>query len=170
MTDGLLKYVSFELDRHLYGFDIQIVKEVNPSTQITPVPRSAPHIRGLVNIRGQVVLVIDIAVLFGHGSRPISASSQIVILKTGAEIKRLRLAGPHLRSEQYGDKPVGFLVDRIGDVIQVEAATPPHLAEGDARYVRGVVHLDNRLLVVLNAAEMLAVDALAARPQGRPAS
>ena len=159
MSDSLLHYVSFELERRLYGFDIQIVKEVNPHTVITPVPRSAPHLRGLVNIRGQVILVIDIAVLLGHPSRPVTATSQVVILKTGPEIKRLRRAGKHLLSDRFGDKPVGFLVDRIGDVMTVAedrlGAAPPHLTECDARYVQGVVHLEDRLLVILNAAEML---------------
>jgi purine-binding chemotaxis protein CheW len=159
VSDGTRQYVSFELDGGLYGFDIQTVKEVNPSTHVTFVPRSPPHIRGLVNIRGQVVLVIDIAVLLGRGLRPITSSSQVVILKTCQEIRRVRSLAKDLSPERFPDKPVGFLVDRIGDVVAVEEgrlqATPPHLDEGEAKYVQGVVHLDNRLLVVLNAVEML---------------
>lgn len=158
MIDGTRQYVSFELDRGLYGFDIQTVKEVNPSTDITFVPRSPQHIRGLVNIRGQVVLVIDIAVLLGRELRPITASSQVVILKTAQEIRRVRALAKELSPERFPDKPVGFLVDRIGDVITVDAGRletpPPHLGDGEARYVQGVVHLEDRLLVVLNAVEM----------------
>lgn len=159
MSNASLRYVSFELAGNLYGFEIQIVKEVNPHTGITPVPRSAPHIRGLVNIRGQVVLVIDIAVLFGRPPRPVTVTSQVVILKTASEIKRLRRVNMNVSPERFGDKPVGFLVDRIGDVVTLEAErlepAPSHLAECDARYVQGVVHLEDRLLVILNPAEML---------------
>jgi purine-binding chemotaxis protein CheW len=158
VINGSRQYVSFELDRGLYGFDIQTVKEVNPSTHITFVPRSPQHIRGLVNIRGQVVLVIDIAVLLDRGLRPITASSQVVILKTAQEIRRVRSLAKELSPEQFPDKPVGFLVDRIGDVITVDdgrlEAPPPHLRDGEARYVQGVVHVEDRLLVVLNAVEM----------------
>lgn len=159
MSNGTRQYVSFELDRGLYGFDIQTVKEVNPTTQITLVPRSLPHVRGLVNIRGQVVLVIDIAVLLGRGLRPVTGSSQVVILKTSQEIRRVRALARDLSPERFPDKPVGFLVDRIGDVVTVEEgrleATPPHLGECEAKYVQGVMHLEDRLMVVLNAVEML---------------
>jgi purine-binding chemotaxis protein CheW len=159
VSDGIRQYVSFELDRGLYGFDIQTVKEVNPSTDITFVPRSPPHIRGLVNIRGQVVLVVDISVLLGRGVRPITSSSQVVILKTSQEIRRVRSLAADLSPERFPDKPVGFLVDRIGDVIAVQEgrvqSTPPHLDEAEAKYVQGVVYLDDRLLVILNAVEML---------------
>ena len=159
MIDGTRQYVTFELDRGLYGFDIQAVKEVNPSTQVTFVPRSPQHIRGLINIRGQVVLVVDIAVLLGRGPRPITSLSQVVILKTAQEIRRVRSLAKDLTPARFPDKPVGFLVDRIGDVLTVEEggllATPPHLNDCETKYVQGVVQLPDRLLVVLNAVEML---------------
>ncbi len=153
------QYVSFELAGGLYGLDIRIVKEVNANTDVTRVPLSPKHIRGLVNIRGQVVLVIDIAVLFGHEPLTITGQSQIVVLKTVQEIARLRYADDDLAFDGLGDKPVGCLVDRVGDVVQVNAADlsppPPHIPETIARHVEAVVRLDDRLLVVLQPAEML---------------
>lgn len=159
MSNEVRQYVTFQLDGGLYGFDIQAVKEVNPSTQITFVPRSAQHIRGLINIRGQVVLVVDIAVLLGRAPRPITGQSQVVILKTAQEIRRVRSLAKDLAPARFPDKPVGFLVDRIGDVLTVEAggllAPPPHLNDWEAKFVQGVIQLPDRLLVVLNAVEML---------------
>jgi purine-binding chemotaxis protein CheW len=159
VSNGTRQYVTFELDRGLYGFDIQAVKEVNPSTQITFVPRSPQHIRGLINIRGQVVMVVDIAVLLGRGLRPVTSFSQVVILKTAQEIRRVRSLAKDLSPVRFPDKPVGFLVDRIGDVITVEDGgllqTPPHLNDCETKYVQGVVQLPDQLLVVLNAVEML---------------
>ncbi|OGV71984.1 MAG: hypothetical protein A3K19_22180 [Lentisphaerae bacterium RIFOXYB12_FULL_65_16] len=159
MAEGMRQFVSFELDRRLYGLPICAVKEVNPNTQVTPVPRSPQHIRGLVNIRGQVVLVIDTAVIFGWPRRPITESSHILILKTAQEVQRIRNLDGGMRAERFSDKPVGFLADRIGDVVTVDAAAleppPPHLPESIVRYVEGVVRLGDGLLVVLNAPELL---------------
>lgn len=159
MSNGTRQYVSFELDGRLFGLDIRIVKEVNPNTRIAHVPRSPAHIRGLVNIRGQVVLVVDVSVVFGRGARPITESSQIVILKTTQEIQANRNLDGSVSPGWFSDKPLGFLVDRIGDVLTVErgelSPPPPHLEEAISRFVEGVVGVDDRLLVVLNAAEML---------------
>lgn len=160
MVDSCIReFVSFELEGELYALDIRAVKEVNPNCRIAPVPRSPDNIRGLVNIRGQVVLVLDIAVTFGRDARPITRDSQIVILKTSQELKRIRGLSEAVAAERFSDKPIGFLVDRIGDVITVDAAriedAPPHLAKCNARFVSGVVYMDDRLLIALDPAEML---------------
>ena len=61
---------------------------IHPDISITEVPLSKEHIRGLVNIRGQIVLVMDISVIFGHEPLSITDDSQLVILKTAQEISR----------------------------------------------------------------------------------
>jgi len=159
VNDKVRQFVSFQLEGNLYGLDIRIVKEVNLNTSICPVPRSSRQIRGLVNIRGQVVLVVDIAVVFGRPPRPITNTSQVVILKTIQELKRIQDLDVRLLPEKHCDKPIGFLVDKIGDVITLEESQiggpPPHLKECNARFVEGVAHVDERPLVILVAAEML---------------
>ena len=139
--------------------DIRVVKEVNPKVDIVPVPRSPDYIRGLVNIRGQVALVMDLAVLFGHAPLTIGERSKIVILKTAQEIERLRNTAGDIDSVGYSDKPTGILVDRIADVIPVHnadlAAVPPHTSQSMARFVNGVVQLEKKLLIVLDAPEIL---------------
>lgn len=155
-----LQFVSFFLDGQLYGLDIRLIKEVNPNTEITPVPRTPRSVRGLVNVRGQVVLVIDIAAVFGRPSRPITPDSQVVILKTAHELAGLREPGDELDAERLGERPVGFLIDGVGDVVTIpidEVKPPPlHLDDGRSRYYAGVVRVDERLLVILNAGELLA--------------
>ena len=157
----LLQFVSFYLEDRLYGLDIRIVKEINPNLQISPVPRTPRHIRGLVNIRGQVVLVMDFAVMLGRTPRPVSDDSKIVILKTAAEIRNLRGAGTPLEGVLFGSKPVGLLVDRIGDVVTVAAddlePAPQHLDEHKARYFTGVVRQDDELQMILDAGVMLSL-------------
>jgi len=143
----------------LYGLDIRVVKEVNANTDITGVPLSSPYVRGLVNIRGQVVLVIDIAVLFGHDPLTITDNSEIVVLKTVQEMQRLRDTDGLLGFKGAGDKPIGCLVDRIADIAVAEtyelANTPPHIPQSVARHVEGVIRLKKRLLVVLNPGQIL---------------
>lgn len=154
--------VTFEVNGNLYGLDIRTVKEINPTVEITRVPRTSLHIRGLVNIRGEVVLVLDVAVILGGTPQSVGETSQVVILKTSEEIRKVRGLDDEVDPRPFGDKPVGFLVDRIGDVISVPAGqlepTPPHVAEARARCYHGVVQLGGALLVMLDPCEMLARD------------
>jgi len=160
MSSGSTRqYVSFDVDGRRYGLDIRIVKEVNPNTNITAVPRSPSHIRGLLNVRGQVVMVIDIAVVFGRPPQRTTDDSHVIILKTPQEIQRVRNLPDNLAPEKFSDRPIGFLADRISDVVTTEESglqeVPPHLAEANARYVEGVVGIDEGLMLVLAAAELL---------------
>lgn len=154
-----MKFLSFYISDHMYGLEIQIAKEVHPDISITEVPLSKDHIRGLVNIRGQIVLVMDISVIFGHEPILITDDSQLVILKTAQEIRNISSINIPVDSNQFGDKPVAFLVDRIGDVITIQESmiepAPPHLPVNNAAYVKGVVKLEDNLFVILNAEEML---------------
>lgn len=158
----MVQFISFDLGGTFYGLDVLVVKEVSANTELTPVPRAAGHVRGLVTIRGEVVLVVDVAVVFGRKSRPVTPDSRIIILRTAPELRRSRFAESGADPTVFGDKPAGFLVDRIGDVLTLEedavAPPPPHLKREAARFVQGVVHLEGRTLVVLNAVEVLAGD------------
>ncbi len=152
-----VQLVSFSLEERQYGLDVRIVKEINPLVSITPVPLAPPMIRGLVNIRGQVVLVMDLAVVFGREARPLTIDTKIVILKTASELKNVR-AGAELNIA-LGDKPVGFVVDHINDVIGVPSAevepVPPHLEAANARFFDGVVRLGDELMMILDPREVL---------------
>ncbi len=153
------QFISFYLEGRLYGLDIRIVKEINPNTRLTRVPRTAPHIRGLVNIRGQVVLIMDMAVIFGRQPRPVTEQSQTVILKTAAEIRAVRDLASAIDPAPFGERAVGFLVDRIGDVTGVAAnavePVPPHVEEANARYFDGVIHKPEGLQMILDAGALL---------------
>jgi chemotaxis signal transduction protein len=106
-----------------------------------------------------VVLVKDIAIMFGRAPRPITDDSHIIILKTSTELAAVSTLGARFNSEVYGDKPVAFLVDRIGDVVTVPASdmepAPLHVDEANAGYFAGVVYLGDRLQVILEAGTML---------------
>jgi purine-binding chemotaxis protein CheW len=164
---GSPEFVSFWLDERLYGLDIHVVKEINPNVAIAPVPHAPPHVRGLVNIRGQVVLVMDIAKIFGGEQRPVTPESQVIILKTAAEIRNLRTLVAEIDATPFGDKPVGFLVDRIGDVVRPETLkpAPPHLSEENSRFVLGVANPDGELQIILSAGNLILCDSGGAVPR-----
>ncbi|MHC4472673.1 MAG: chemotaxis protein CheW [Planctomycetota bacterium] len=163
---GNAEFVSFWLEGQLYGLDIRVVKEIDPNVDIVPVPLAPSHVRGLVNIRGQVVLVMDIAKIFGGPPRPITEESQIIILKTAPEIRNLRALGAEVDIAPFGEKPIGFLVDRIGDVVRVPARAlkpaPPHLSEENARFVMGVANPDEEFQIILNAGDLILGDSIVA--------
>jgi purine-binding chemotaxis protein CheW len=156
---GVVQFVSFVVEERLYGLDIRVVKEINPNVAITAVPHAAPHLRGLVNIRGQVVLVIDIAVVLGRAPRPITEDSHIVIVKTTAELMRIETPWTGAQLARFGDKPTAFLVDSIRDVVTVAASSiepvPAHLGDANAKFFDAVVRLGDHIQVILNPQELL---------------
>jgi len=162
------EFVSFYLDERLYGLDIRFVKEIHPNVSIVPVPLSPDHIRGLVNIRGQVVLTMDISVVFGRSRRPFTDTSQVIILTTASEIRSVRGLPDGLDLGPFGDKPVGFLVDRIGDVTRVTRNSlmpaPAHLGVENERFVSHVANPDGDLQIILDARELLLGDRTGGKP------
>jgi chemotaxis signal transduction protein len=151
---GHYQFVSFCIDSQWYCFDIRLIREVNQNTDIMEIPLSEAYIRGLVNIRGQVVLVLDLNVLLGASPCSISATSQIIILKTSTEISETIQEDSQHLIEAFGDKPICFIADDIGDVITAtseEIELPPqHLPEKHAGSFDAVILRNGILYSVLN--------------------
>lgn len=145
------QYVSFNLDRHLLGIDIQLVREIIRNVDFTPVARAPHGVRGLLNLRGQIITVLDLGPSLGLPLREIGATSRCLILKSPEDVAPLVEAG--LVDEAPAGEAVGLLVDSISDVIrpgEQGVDPPPANANGiDADHLRGVVRLDGRLLLVL---------------------
>ena len=143
------QFCSFRLAGRLYGVDILDVKEINPETVFTPIFHAPEEVRGYVNIRGQINLVLDLRRLLGFDPRPIDQDSRIVLFK------------PHV-GENYG-----VLVDQVGDVVSVSQdriedrrADSQGVPEGrerrnELRAARGVCKLEKELLVILDARAFL---------------
>lgn len=146
----MTQYATFTVGERLLGLDIMGVREIIRVSDLTPVPRADAAIRGLLNLRGQIVTILDLAVRLGHPQPPITDASHIVILKADA----------HLQSAK-GDAMdlVGLLVDAIADVVEAhdsEAEPPPaNLSEAEERFVSGVIKTEAGLLVLLNLPELL---------------
>ncbi len=156
------QYATFNLDQSLFGMDILQVKEINQVLDITPVPLAPPFVRGLINLRGQIVTILDLGARVGLSPRNIGPDSHNVILKTNAELAAIRtlVDAGHL---QTSPDMIGLLVDGIGDVVEGQesqmAPPPANMGELEGRFVEGVLKLENELMVLLNTQELLRVDA-----------
>ena len=127
------QYCTFELGGRLYGVGIEHVQEVLREQDMTVVPLAPSFVRGLINLRGEIVPALDLRARLGL---PASAgASSNMVLRTDSGL-------------------VSLLVDAIGDVLEVREAdvepTPPSLSGPARRLLLGVVQLERRLLHVLD--------------------
>jgi purine-binding chemotaxis protein CheW len=134
------QFCTFFLDGLRFGVDVQKVQEVVPYQPMTRVPLAPPTVRGLLNLRGQIVTGIDLRRRLELPERPEGSLPINVVL----------------RGE---DSPVSFLVDEIGEVIELSAddcEPPPDTLRGRAReLIQGVYPLADELLLILDTGKTL---------------
>jgi purine-binding chemotaxis protein CheW len=129
------QFCTFFLNDQFLGVPVEQVQEVIRFQEMTRVPLVPAVIRGLINLRGQIVMAIDLRRRFGMKERPQSELPMNVVVRTD-------------------DGAVSFLVDEIGDVLEVEETSfepSPDTMEQGRELIRGVYKLDGRLLLVLDA-------------------
>ena len=148
-------FITLKIDQYLFGIDVVFVREVNRYIDISPVSLAPDFITGLMNLRGQIVTIIDPGVKLDLGKTEIKETSRCVVMKNGSEIT-------HSKTGIALNETVGILVDAVGDIIIVEEEAieplPPNLTEFDNDYISGVVKLDNELLLILKIDSLLKND------------
>jgi purine-binding chemotaxis protein CheW len=136
----LRQFCTFFVDGLRFGVDVQQVQEVVPYQALTRVPLASGVVRGLLNLRGQIVTGIDLRRRLELPDSPAADSPMNVVLRSG-------------------DSPVSFLVDQVGDVIEVASDTcepPPETLHGRVReLIQAVYPLPEELLLVLDTAKTL---------------
>jgi purine-binding chemotaxis protein CheW len=136
-----IKVIVFGLANEEYGIEVEKVRTIERMIPITRVPKTPAFIKGVINLRGVVLPVIDLRGRFGLSETEPTENSRIVIVAVN-------------------DLEVGFIVDAANDVIDIDSDSidnPPEVVGGiQAKYLRGVAKLsENRLLIMLNLAEVL---------------
>lgn len=143
------QYLSFFMGGEEYAVEILRVKEIMAHIPLTRLPETAPFIRGVMNLRGCVVPVVDLAVRFGLGEVPITKSTCIVILEVRVESDTL---------------VVGVMADAVKQVIEFgddEIQAPPSIGTGVKReYLRGLGPADNGFVMILDADRIFLHDEL----------
>ena len=137
------RYCSFFLGDLLFGIEVERVQEVIRPQQMTPVPLASAVVRGLINIRGQIVAAIDLAHRLELDTQASDQSMNVVITR--------------------GKRTVSLLVDRIGEVLECDQADfepPPDTLERSVRdLIRGAFKLEKRLLLLLDTDRVMAFSA-----------
>lgn len=154
------QFATFYIGENLFGLDVLLVREINRNLDFTHVDRASEYVVGLLNLRGQIVTVLDLGVKLGLGKRKATGDSRCVVLKTNQELAENQNA--YAERDITADEIVGLLVDRIGDMVVVdekEIEKPPaNVGVVDGKFLSGVVKMEGALLVLLKSKEMLAVD------------
>lgn len=131
------QFCTFFLDGLFFGVEVHTVQEVIRYQQMTRVPLASPVVRGLINLRGQIVTAIDLRRRLELSERPAGQRPMNVVVRTE-------------------EGPMSLLVDEIGDVLEVEEEwfeRPPETLHGIARdLIRGAYKLKDRLLLLLDTA------------------
>lgn len=139
--NGVKQLVVFKLGNELYGADISVVREVGPLQRVTRVPRTPRFVEGVTNLRGRVIPVVD---LRRRLNLPVTAAT-----------KSTRIAVAELEGGQ-----VGMIVDAVLEVLRVPTSSidSPGLmvSKVDTDYVTGVAKVDQRLIILLDLARVLA--------------
>ncbi len=134
-----LSLVTFKICNELYGIDIMEVSEIIRVLDITPIPNAPSFVEGVVNLRGEIIPVVDLVKRFKFKEREFTEEEELLrgIIVVGVE-----------------DMTIGVIIGAVNRVLSVPAdklQPPPHMVSGvGAEYIRGVVRLDEALLVVLN--------------------
>jgi purine-binding chemotaxis protein CheW len=135
--------VTFFLAREEYGVDVRLVQEIIRVAEITPVPRAPAAIKGVINLRGRIIPVIDLKRRLGLGEVEDSRLARVVVVK-------------------LKDRLIGLLVDGASQVLKIPVsvieAAPEEVVEIDANFIRGVAKLETRLIILIDLIRVLAVE------------
>ncbi len=142
-NDQVIQCVTFRLDEETYGINVMQVQEVLRVTEIAPVPGAPHYVLGIINLRGNVVTVIDTRSRLGLGSKDSDDSTRIVIIETDRQV-------------------VGILVDAVAEVVDLrsgEIESAPNVGNDESsKYIQGVASRDGNLLILVDINKLLTDD------------
>ena len=145
-ADDLLQLVIFQLGGEEFGVEIMQVQEIIRMPEITRIPQSPEYVEGVINLRGKIIVVINLDTRFDLNSKELDDDSRIIIV-------------------EVGDNVVGMVVDSVSEVLRlatssVEAAPEIISSKIKADYLKGVGKLDDRLLILLDLERVLSEEEL----------
>ena len=138
--DQILQWVTFCLEDETYGINVMQVQEVLRYSEIAPVPGAPDYVLGIINLRGNVVTVIDTRTRFGLPTTEVSDNSRIVIIESDKQV-------------------VGILVDSVAEVVYLRSSeidSAPNVGtEESAKFIQGVSNRDGELLILVDLNKLL---------------
>jgi purine-binding chemotaxis protein CheW len=135
--------VVFELANEFYGIDIAVVESIIKMQEITQLPQTPSYIKGVTNLRGTVLPVIDLRIRFGLDTQKDTKQTRVIIVTMGA-VK------------------VGLMVDGVSEVLRISDESieplPPMVNSINSDFLKGIVRLEDRLIILLEVEKVLALE------------
>src|SRR5262245_42744297 len=139
---GLIQFISFAIDDDQYGVDIMSVREIKGWSEITHLPKQPEYVRGVLNLRGIMVPIIDLRCRFGQGLTNATPVHIVIIV-------------------QVGSRQVGLLADRVLDIVSIDAAkiqAVPRIAQASrVDFLSGLVTVENSMIALIDLPNLLSV-------------
>ncbi|MFQ3550290.1 MAG: chemotaxis protein CheW [Armatimonadota bacterium] len=142
IDDESCQLVVFELSGEAYGVDIGSVNTIIRMQEVTEVPRTPDYVEGVINLRGNIIPVVDLRKRFGLACGEITKFSRIVVVETSGQL-------------------IGMIVDAVLETLRMpnSAIEPPSpvVLTVDSQYVQGVGKLDDKLVIMLDLEQVMTV-------------
>lgn len=139
-TQPAQEYLTFTLGREEYAIDILRVQEIRGYDQVTAIANSPAFIKGVINLRGAIVPIVDLRIKFGVGVVEYTPFTVTIILNVGGRV-------------------VGMVVDSVSDVLALESSkilpAPEFSSSLDTRYIHGLGSIDERMLIVVDIEKLM---------------
>jgi len=141
------QYLTFILGEEMFAIGILAIREIIEYGHLTEVPMTPPFIRGVINLRGAVVPVVDLAVRFGRQPKEATRRTCIVIIEINSE---------------KGRQEMGIVVDAVSEVLEIppaEIEPPPHFGSRiRIDFVSAMAKINNNFVVLLDVNKVLSID------------
>lgn len=142
LSGHLSQVVSFRLANEEYGLDIMGVQEIILMGEITEIPEVPDYVRGLINLRGKVIPIVDLRKRFALEAGETTEHTRIIVFNSGANT-------------------FGIVVDAVNEVLRLEAdqiEPPPKGVVGiDSAYIKGLVKMESRIMILLDADGIMSI-------------
>jgi purine-binding chemotaxis protein CheW len=139
-NDEVLQWVTFQLEDETYGINVMQVREVLRYSEIAPVPGAPDYVLGIINLRGNVVTVIDTRSRFGLMQGEITDNTRIIVIEADGQV-------------------IGILVDSVAEVVYLRSSeidtTPSVGTDESAKFIQGVSNREGKLLILVDLNKLL---------------
>jgi len=141
-SGGRAEFISFTIGANEYGVDIMAVREIKGWAEITHIPRQPEYVRGVLNLRGVMVPIIDLRCRFGQGLTTATPAHVVIIVQVGARV-------------------VGLLADRVSDIVSFNTEkiqlVPRVVQSSRINFLSGLVTIDKTLLALIDLENLLSM-------------
>ncbi len=142
-TPATIEFISFAIGEEQYGVDIMAVREIKGWSDITHLPKQPNYVRGVLNLRGSIVPIVDLRCRFGQGLTETTPLHIVIIV-------------------QIGQRQLGLIGDRVLDIVSVTPAqiqpVPKTDASNASNFLAGLVSTDDAMMALINLPHLMADD------------